>query len=330
MASKGQPLGIGLAIDFSSLDAQLSQVANKIEKVGKEASLNVGSLAGLKAGGGIEGDKMAEQVAQVGMALSRGMASGIRTSDAVLLGFAARINAVLDRMSQTIVEMFNRIDVAMKGHRWTNMLTGLSNALGNWAGGGKALSPLEKALGGAFGGIAKRGSAVLNTMFENLGKTMTTAMEKAAASMAAVMEKAAKQIESTMKSSLDAISVTVIGLSRTLSTSMLTAINQIAARFKDLKASAEGVTGAGPGRPYVRQPGAIKEMKPIVDIDTKLKPPSKATWIGSPRALARCLIDLQAALFEKAPRSRPSRPSSRARCPSRGCSRSSRRSPRMS
>ena len=299
MASKGQPLGIGLAIDFSSLDAQLSQVADKIEKVGKEATINVGSLSGLK-GAGMDGDKMAEQMVQVGMSLSRGMASGIRTSDAILLGFASRINAVLDRMSQTIVEMFNRIDVAMKGHRWTNMLTGLSNALGNFASGsGKALSPLEKAMGGAFGGIAKRASAVFNTMFENLGKTITVAMDKAAVSMAGSMEKAAKQIETSMKVSLDAISVTVIGLSRTLSTSMLTAIEQIAAKFKDLKSSAEGVTGAGPGRPYVRQPGAIKEMKPIIDVDTKIKPPSQAELNKLAKSIGQMPLDLQPALFEK-------------------------------
>jgi hypothetical protein len=240
MASSGNPLGIGLAIDFASLDADLSKVANRIEQVGSEVSLKVGSLAGLAAKGGVGADQIGAQVSQIGMSLSQGMASGVRASSAVLLSLGARINAMVDRIGGVMITMFNRIDTAMKGHRWTNLLTGLSNTLGNFASGsGKALSPLDKAMGGAFGGIAKRASSVFNTMFVNLGETMTKAMDKAAGAMTKEMANAAKMIARIMISSMNQITIAVKDLAATMSTSMLKAIDSIAHKMKDLRVSAE-------------------------------------------------------------------------------------------
>lgn len=276
----GTPLGIGLGIDFSKLDADLSRVADRIEKVGSETSIKIGSMAGLAAKGDLGADKIAGQVSQIGMSLAQGMASGVRASSAVLLGLGSRINAMVDRIGGMMLTMFNRIDVAMKGHRWTNLLTGLSNSLGNFASGsGKVLSPLDKAMGGAFGAIAKRASQVFNTMFENLGKTITAAMEKAAASMAQAMVAAAGKIETSMKVSLQSIDVTVQSLARTMSTSMIKAIDQIAEKLKHLKVDAAGAAESlkmgGPGRPYVRELGPPERERKPVTVAEKIKMPTE-------------------------------------------------------
>src|SRR4051812_37536253 len=118
MASKGQPLGIGLGIDFSTLDADLNKVADRIEKVRREASIKVGSFAGLAASsradkggsgsGGMRADELAAQVQRVGISLSQGVASGVRTSSALLLSLGARMNSMLDRLAGTTITMFER------------------------------------------------------------------------------------------------------------------------------------------------------------------------------------------------------------------------------
>lgn len=267
---------------MSALDSQLAKVADKISNVGSTTELKVGTLGGLKESN-INIDKMADQMTRVGANLSSSLSSGMGVSNALLLSFAAKINALLDQMSSMMMTMFNRVDVAMKGHRWTNMMTGLSNQLGNFASGaGKKLSPLDRALGGAFGQNAKIGAAVFNTMFENLGKKMTEVMTRSAGEMTKEMGNAAKMIARIMISSMNEVSASVKALAATMSTSMLKSLETISVKLKDVSSStARAMKGEGGFQPKgvyygrAREPRAMKPSKEPIDIAEKIKPPSR-------------------------------------------------------
>ncbi len=285
MASKGTPLGIGLGIDFSKLDADLATVANKIEKVGSSTTLKVGTLSGLAKGGGLDTDQVSHQMGQVGVSLANGMATGVGRANAVLLSFAASINAQIGRIAGMMSEMFSRIDVAIKGHRWTNMLTGLSLALGNFAmGAAKKLTPLQQAMGGAFGNVAKTFARIFNTLFENLGTTITKSMDKAAANMSKVMDKTADSIQKSMTASMNEISVTMQLMASTMKKSMTASLDAIIKKFRDLRVSSEaaaGGIGKATGRfdpKYFTKSEDVKSLRvrQPIDLPDKIKPPSQA------------------------------------------------------
>lgn len=321
MASKGQPLGIGLAIDFSQLDSELAKVTDRIEKVGKNATLKVGTLGGMSAKDPLRIEEMAHQVSQVGANLAQGMTAGMGVSNALLLSFAAKINALMDQMASMMSTMFNRLDVALKGHRWTNMLTGLSQSLGNWAdGAGKKLTPLDKALGGAFGQNAKVGAAVFNTMFENLAKKMTTEMTKAAKSITALFGKEgpAKALGDSMIAALDAIKEAVTKLSYTMSTTLLHVIDSITVKMRgmgdqtkvNLAHLGAAITSAQYLKDREKYAGEKKRAKPaIVDVETHLKPPTKAEVDRLAKGISETAsAGLQSVFFEKNFKKLPKQP----------------------
>jgi hypothetical protein len=224
VASKGTPLGIGLGIDFAALDADLARVADKIEAVGAKASVKVGTFAGLASSGQIKGDQLQAQVSNIGVSLSQGIASGVRASSAAILGFAARINGMLDRLAGTAITMFQRIDAAMKFPRWDAFLTRARQGLDNFASGGtKAATDLDRALGGGFGKIAQTAARVLKPLFDDLGKSIGVPITEAIgrigpmmaselAKVVGAVEVAANRIKFALTNAIEEIGTKMKGL----------------------------------------------------------------------------------------------------------------------
>lgn len=199
MAAKGTPLGIGLAIDFAQLDSDLNKVADHIEDVGKSVSLRVGSLAGLAVKGDISGDQLTAQVQNVGIELARGMSSGVRMSSALMLGFASRINSMLDRFAGAAITTFERLDAFIKGRRWDTLFTRMSIALGQFASGAtKRLTPVEMAMKGAFGRPAMIIAKIFDSMFQTMASNVKKAITEAVNTITAELGKVTQKVVPTM------------------------------------------------------------------------------------------------------------------------------------
>lgn len=200
MATTGQPLGIGLGIDFTQLDADLSKVADRIDQVGADSTLKVGTLSGLGAGEAIDTDKLGAQMGMVGARLSQGMASGVGASSALMLSFAARIGATLDRLAGVTIALFTRIDAAMRFPRFDAAISSIHVKLANvWTGQNKNLSQLDIALAGGMGKTAQRITKIFQGLFEGLGKSISGPIEKALAEITAAVNKMAKDLPAALR-----------------------------------------------------------------------------------------------------------------------------------
>lgn len=284
MAKSGTPLGIGLAIDFAQLDKDLGKVADKIEGVGKDVSLKVGTLAGAAAKGDIKGEQLQAQVAQIGVALSTGMASGVRASSALILGLGARMNSMLDSLAGTAITMFKRIDAAMKFPLWDTALARAENRFSHFFRVGKVgMSNLDKAMGGGMGKIAQMAAKILVPLFEDLGKKIGEQIGMGIKSLIPIVQQTASEISKSMTDA--AVS---------MSTNMTAAIKALSSSFQGLgkiilqtNADADKL-GATMTAAY-RKFGKFPEEKP-----------KKALIAGFPRDIGATRA-AQEAMFEPAP-----------------------------
>ena len=155
-----QSLRLPLGIDFNKFDSDMRKVADRIESAGKTASAKVGNAAGDLAGGKLDPGKIKDLVTGIGLRLSAGMADGVRKSSAVMLGFSASIQKMLDKLAGAAVTIFQRIDAAMKfpalNAFFSSAQMKMSNFSAIWR---KPLSDLDLAAAGAFGARCGRSPA---------------------------------------------------------------------------------------------------------------------------------------------------------------------------
>lgn len=265
----GTPLGIGLAIDFAGLDADLQKVADHIERTGKEAAVKVGTLAGMAIKGDLNGDYLAAQVSKIGISLSQGMAGGVRTSSALMMSMGARINAMLDRLVGAAITMFSRIDASMKFPRWDAFLSRAHLRLRKaWSGSKEAITVLDTAMAGGFGGTAATITKIFKALFDNLARDMTAAMAKAGAAITESMGAVAKTITTQMNAAVQSIAENTAKLAQNLRAGEANArgladeIQGIAATaplFEKFGAMGSGMRGTR-GRPMLRPKGLVGDI----------------------------------------------------------------------
>lgn len=263
----GTPLGIGLAIDFGKLDADLSKVTEKIEQAGSRATLRVGTLSGMSKGD-MGGQEVADKFEMVGARLSQGIAAGVQNGGAIMLAFASRINGTLERLTATTVSMFGRIDSAMKFPMWDTAMTKMHASLQNvwkpdmgpvkrffsplldgfrkfFVTGKQSMSTLDMAMAGGFGKIAQTATKILMPLFADLGKLMAAEMTKEIDSLIPVVQEVARAMSAAMAKAAASMSM-----------SMTTVVDTISAKFKGLGAARHATEAnaamlvAGTSKPY--------------------------------------------------------------------------------
>lgn len=176
---------LGLGIDFATFDRDLKAVADKIESAGKAAAVKAGGVAGSLAGGKLDTGEITDLVSSVGTRLSLGMADGVRRSSELMLGFTARIDRAIDTLTGSAVEMFRRIDSAMKFPAFDAFFATSRDKLSNftriWK---KPLSDLDLALSGSLGGMIGKLAGVLQALFDRLAATIGGAVKQAVSDLA--------------------------------------------------------------------------------------------------------------------------------------------------
>lgn len=174
-----KPLGIALGIDFGKLDRDLGQVAGRIEAVGKSAKIRLGGADGIDLG------KSAD-IGNIGEKLAAGIASGVRSAGSLMLGFAAHVDSILNRVSGAAITLFRRIDDAMKFPAFDAFFRGASAKLGNFAAfWRKPLSDVDLAVRGAFGGMAASIAKIFKVMIDQLASAISGALKDAVSQVVA-------------------------------------------------------------------------------------------------------------------------------------------------
>lgn len=158
-------LAIPLGISFEKFDRHIQQVADKIENVGKTASLKFGQTLGDITSGKLKGDELSGQIASIGSKLASGMADGTRKAGGLMLGLVARIEKQMNKFSGVSIAAFKRIDSHIRLPAFDNALKRAQIRVGNLAiHTGKKLSSLDIAKKGGFGSSIK----ALATLFDDL------------------------------------------------------------------------------------------------------------------------------------------------------------------
>lgn len=187
-------LGIKLGVDFGSLDRDLRSVADRIEKTGKAAALGAGQLAGDLAGGNLDPGQIHAAVSNAGARVAVGMADGIRAASGLMLGFAARINKMMDKLVGSAVTIFRRLDDAIKSSPIGGLLDRLSiranTFVTSWR---KSLTIWDMVLRGGFGKtfqvVAKVVQELINKIFTAFEAALNNALTNAVAPMIAQLER---------------------------------------------------------------------------------------------------------------------------------------------
>lgn len=193
----GKPLGIPLGINFDALDRDLNKVADRIEAVGKSASISLGAGTRDLAGGNIDPDRLGASVESVGIRLSQGISNGIRGASTMMLAFASRINAMLDRLVGAAVTMFQRIDASMKFPKFDAFFATVSARLTNFALWSKPMTVVDTAVAGGFGRIIQNVTMILKTLLESLATTISNTLRSAVVSVAAEFAKMNQNVVQT-------------------------------------------------------------------------------------------------------------------------------------
>lgn len=200
---------VGLGIDFAQFDRDLRSIADKIEAAGKGASARAGALAGDLAVGKLDTGDTAAAVAMVGSRLSAGIADGVRQASGLMLGFAAHVDKMLDRLAGAAITIFRRIDSAMKFPAFdaffkTAQLK-LSNFSAIWR---KPLSDLDVAMSGGFGSTVQRIAKIAKNLVDQLAATIAGALKDAVAGLATEFARVATGIQRSEASAVDLLKTT--------------------------------------------------------------------------------------------------------------------------
>ena len=182
-------LKLPLGIDFSTFDTHMKKVADRIESVGKGASVKVGNAAGDLASGKLDPAKIKDLVTAVGMRLSSGMADGVRKSSSVMLGFGASIQKMLDKLAGSAVTIFQRMDDAMKFPSLDHSLRSAQGKLSNLSSlGGKPFSKFDLAIAGTSDLVQQMAGAI-KAVIEVLADQIAISLKGAIASVVAEFAK---------------------------------------------------------------------------------------------------------------------------------------------
>lgn len=255
---------IGLGIDFATFDRDLRAVANKIENAGKSASVKAGAAAGDVASGKLDAGNVTALVTNVGTRLATGIADGLRQASALMLGFTAHVDKMLNRLVGSAITIFRRIDSAMKFPAFDNFFKTaqlrFTNFSAMWR---KPLSDMDIALAGGFGGTIQKVAKVLKALFDNLATTIATALKNAVASVAAEFAKVNANVGNTNASAQ--------GL---MGTMQKTAAAMATARFPKFAPMAPPGTG---GR---QMPGVGRSLGGNTNFNTPIPkmPPINTRW----------------------------------------------------
>lgn len=115
-------LSYGVGLDLSQLDRDASRADALLAGIGSSPIRAI-------ATGGVDSDQIAAAFGSLGSRLGGEVANGTRASGATLSAFAAHINAIFDRTAGATIEMFRRIDAAMKFPTFDAALTRLRSRL---------------------------------------------------------------------------------------------------------------------------------------------------------------------------------------------------------
>ena len=203
-----QSLRLPLGIDFNKFDSDMRKVADRIESAGKTASAKVGNAAGDLAGGKLDPGKIKDLVTGIGLRLSAGMADGVRKSSAVMLGFSASIQKMLDKLAGAAVTIFQRIDAAMKfpalNAFFSSAQMKMSNFSAIWR---KPLSDLDLAAAGAFGGTMRKVAGMIKAVIDEMAARISGALKSAIAEVLLEFQK----IQSTAQGTVPILSQLAAG-----------------------------------------------------------------------------------------------------------------------
>lgn len=178
MARLDQKLALG--IDFALFDADLRRVADRIESAGKAASAKVSGAAGDLAAGKLDPGEIRAAVADVGNRLATGMADGVRRSSSLMLGFAARVNKMLDKLVGSAVTMFRRIDDSMKFPLFYAFLRGASVRLMSFATASKkTATEIGVDIATGLDGTVQQVFLVAKSLIDRLAAEIKTALAAA-------------------------------------------------------------------------------------------------------------------------------------------------------
>jgi hypothetical protein len=188
-------IGIGLGIDFAALDSDLQKVAARIEAVGKKPV----KLSADIATGGADAGKIADAVGQLGARLSSGMSAGTQQAMSMMTGFAAHINKMMDRVSGATIEMFRRIDSAMKFPAFFNFFKSAQVRLSNFTSlVRKPMSVLDLAISGGFGSMLSRVASLIKEIVAQITSAITGALKSSVSELVAEFAKLAPNAAKTV------------------------------------------------------------------------------------------------------------------------------------
>lgn len=227
-----RPLKIPVGLDFARFDRDLQGIADKIEGVGKAASVKLGGSIGAIGAGSLDTAALGDAVSQVGIQLSTGIANGIRSASASMMGFTSHIDAMLNRLAGTAITLFERIDAAMKFPRFDAFFAASKLTLSRWVTfWRKPLTDIDLAMGGVFGDKIAMLTRVLKSLIDALAASISGALKLAISEVVtqfALMNQGAKQTEASAELLLGTIQKTA------------TAANQFDMGSKGMKGTVPG------------------------------------------------------------------------------------------
>ncbi len=207
-----RPLKIPVGIDFGRFDKDLQGISDKIEGVGKAASVKLGGSIGAIGAGSLDTAALGDAVSQVGIQLSTGIANGIRSAFASMMGFTSHIDAMLNRLAGTAITLFERIDSAMKFPRFDAFFAASKLTLSRWVTfWRKPLTDIDLAMGGVFGDKIAMLTRVLKSLIDALAASISGALKSAISEVVtqfALMNQGAKQTEASAELLLGTIQKT--------------------------------------------------------------------------------------------------------------------------
>lgn len=185
-----RPLKIGLGIDFSRFDKDLAGIADRIEGVGKSASVKLGGA--VASVGSVDTAQLGQSVADVGVMLSQSIAAGVRQSSGIMVGFASHLDTIMNRFAGAAITIFQRIDAAMKFPMFDAFLSSATVKLKNFTAiWRKPVTDLDLAISGVFGDTMARAARVAKVLIDSLAAAISGALKAAVADVVAEFAKMA-------------------------------------------------------------------------------------------------------------------------------------------